>query len=218
MFTGIVQAVGSVAKLETRGGDARLNLAVGDLSLADVAVGDSIAVNGVCLTVVTRAGDSFSADVSGETLARTSLGRLRAGSRVNLEKALAVGDRLGGHLVSGHVDGLATVLARESEARSVRFRLAVPSQLARYVAAKGSVCLDGVSLTVNGVSGADFDVNIVPHTLSATTLGEWQVGGEVNLEVDLIARYLERLALGVKDDTAAGVTEELLARAGFMRR
>lgn len=218
MFTGIIQAVGSVAKLETRGGDARLNVAVGDLSLADVAVGDSIAVNGVCLTVVTRAGDSFSADVSGETLARTSLGRLRAGSRVNLEKALAVGDRLGGHLVSGHVDGLATVLARESEARSVRFRLVVPSGLAKYVATKGSVCLDGVSLTVNGVNGADFDVNIVPHTLSATTLGEWQVGDEVNLEVDLIARYLERLVLGVKDDTTAGVTEELLARAGFIRR
>ena len=218
MFTGIVQAVGAIAKLETRGGDARLNVAVGELSLADVAVGDSIAVNGVCLTVITRAGDSFCADVSSETLARTSLGRLRAGSRVNLEKALAVGDRLGGHLVSGHVDGLATVLARQSDARSVRFRFAVPAGLAKYVAAKGSVCLDGVSLTVNGVAGNEFDVNIVPHTLSATTLGEWQAGGEVNLEVDLIARYLERLVLGVNDDTPAGVTEELLARAGFIRR
>lgn len=219
MFTGIVQAVGTAARIDVRGGDARLEIAAGELALADVAIGDSIAVNGVCLTAVARGNDSFAADVSTETLARTSLGRLRAGGRVNLEKALALGDRLGGHLVSGHVDGLATLRAREGAGRSVQFRLAAPTALAKYIAAKGSVCLDGVSLTVNTVAGAEFDVNVVPHTLAVTTLGEWQVGSEVNLEVDLIARYLERLVLG---DNAAGaaarVTEELLARAGFIRR
>ena len=219
MFTGIIQGVGTVARIDARGGDARLEIVAGDLSLADVAIGDSIAVNGVCLTAVARGNDSFAADVSTETLARTSLGRLRAGSRVNLEKALALGDRLGGHLVSGHVDGLATLRAREGAGRSVQFRLAAPSTLAKYIAAKGSVCLDGVSLTVNTVAGVEFDVNIVPHTLAVTTLGEWQVGGEVNLEVDLIARYFERLVLGDKAaDAAAGVTEELLVRAGFIRR
>lgn len=219
MFTGIVQAVGTAARIDVRGGDARLEIAAGELALADVAIGDSIAVNGVCLTAVARGNDSFAADVSTETLTRTSLGRLRAGGRVNLEKALALGDRLGGHLVSGHVDGLATLRAREGAGRSVQFRLAAPTALAKYIAAKGSVCLDGVSLTVNTVAGAEFDVNVVPHTLAVTTLGEWQVGSEVNLEVDLIARYLERLVLG---DNAAGaaarVTEELLARAGFIRR
>ncbi len=219
MFTGIIQAVGTVARIDARGGDARLEIAAGDLPFADVAIGDSIAVNGVCLTAVARGNDSFAADVSTETLARTSLGRLRAGSRVNLEKALALGDRLGGHLVSGHVDGLATLRAREGAGRSVQFRLAAPSTLAKYIAAKGSVCLDGVSLTVNTVAGVEFDVNIVPHTLAVTTLGEWQVGCEVNLEVDLIARYLERLVLGDKAaDAATGVTEDLLVRAGFIRR
>jgi len=216
MFTGIVQAVGTVARIDVRGGDARVEIAAGELALADVAIGDSIAVNGVCLTAVARGNDSFAADVSTETLARTSLGRLRAGSRVNLEKALALGDRFGGHLVSGHVDGLATLRAREGAGRSTQFRLAAPTAPAKYIAAKGSVCLDGVSLTVNTVAGAEFDVNVVPHTLAVTTLGEWQVGSEVNLEVDLIARYLERLVLG--DNAAAGVTEELLARAGFIRR
>lgn len=216
MFTGIIQAVGTVARVDAHGGDARLEIAARELALADVAIGDSIAVNGVCLTVVARGNDSFAADVSTETLARTSLGRLRAGGRVNLEKALALGDRFGGHLVSGHVDGLATLRAREGTGRSTQFRLAAPAALAKYIAAKGSVCLDGVSLTVNTVAGAEFDVNVVPHTLAVTTLGEWQVGSEVNLEVDLIARYLERLVLG--DNAAAGVTEELLARAGFIRR
>lgn len=219
MFTGIIQAVGQIERLDARGGDARLSIVAGDLPLSDVAIGDSIAVNGVCLTVVARTAASFSADVSAESLARTTLGRLRAGSRVNLEKALAVGDRLGGHIVSGHVDGIATLQAREPVARSVRFRLTVPPTLAKYVAAKGSVCLDGVSLTVNAVAGVEFDVNIVPHTLAATTLGDWQVGSEINLEVDLIARYLERLVLGdAAADATTRVTEDLLVRAGFIRR
>ncbi len=219
MFTGIIQAVGTVARLDMRGGDARIEIAAGDLPLKDAAIGDSIAVNGVCLTTVACGDRSFAADVSTETLTRTSLGRLRAGSRVNLEKAMAVGDRLGGHLVSGHVDGLAKLRARESVGRSVQFRLAAPETLAKYIAAKGSVCLDGVSLTVNTVAGAEFDVNIVPHTLAVTTLGDWQVGCEVNLEVDLIARYLERLVLGDRaGDATAGVTEDFLVRAGFIRR
>ena len=219
MFTGIIQAVGAVARLDARGGDARIEIAAGDLPLTDVAIGDSIAVNGVCLTTVACGDHSFAADVSTETLTRTSLGRWRVGSRVNLEKAMAVGGRLGGHLVSGHVDGLATLHARESVGRSVQFRFAAPETLAKYIAAKGSVCLDGVSLTVNAVAGAEFDVNIVPHTLAVTTLGDWQVGSEVNLEVDLIARYLERLVLGERvGDATAGVTEDLLVRAGFIRR
>lgn len=219
MFTGIVQAVGTIARVDRRDGDARVDIAAGALSLADVALGDSIAVNGVCLTVVARTDTMFAADVSGETLTRTSLGRLRDGARVNLEKALAVGDRLGGHLVSGHVDGLATLRVREADARSVRFRLAAPAGLAKYIATKGSVCLDGVSLTVNAVAGAEFDVNIVPHTLAVTTLNDWQVGDEINLEVDIIARYLERLMLGDSSaDKNARVTEEMLRRAGFIRR
>lgn len=219
MFTGIVQAVGTIAQLDVRGGDARVNVAAGGLRLTDVAIGDSIAVNGVCLTVVACTVDTFSADVSGETLARTSLARVRPGSRVNLEKALALGDRLDGHLVSGHVDGVAVLCAREPAARSVQFRLRAPAQLAKYLAAKGSVCLDGVSLTVNAVAGAEFGVNIVPHTLAVTTLSDWQVGAEINLEVDLIARYLERLVLGNgAADAAAGVTADLLARAGFTRK
>lgn len=219
MFTGIVQAVGTIARLDRRDGDARVDIAAGTLSLADTTLGDSIAVNGVCLTVVGCTDATFTADVSGETLTRTSLGSLRIGARVNLEKALAVGDRLGGHLVSGHVDGLATLRAREADARSVRFRLAAPTALAKYIATKGSVCLDGVSLTVNTVAGAEFDVNIVPHTLAVTTLNDWQVGDAINLEVDVIARYLERLMLGDNSaDKKARVTEEMLLRAGFIRR
>ena len=219
MFTGIIQAVGTIARFEMRGGDARIDIAAGGLALTDVAPGDSIAVNGVCLTVVAHTETTFAADVSGETLARTSLGRLRDGARVNLEKALALGDRLGGHLVSGHVDGLATLRAREADARSVRFRLAAPAGLAKYIATKGSVCLDGVSLTVNAVASAEFDVNIVPHTLAVTTLNDWRVGDEINLEVDIIARYLERLMLGDSSvDKNARVTEEMLLRAGFIRR
>ena len=219
MFTGIVQAVGTIARLDRRDGDARVDIAAGTLSLADTTLGDSIAVNGVCLTVVACTDATFTADVSGETLTRTSLGSLRIGARVNLEKALAVGDRLGGHLVSGHVDGLATLRAREADARSVRFRLAAPTALAKYIATKGSVCLDGVSLTVNTVAGAEFDVNIVPHTLAVTTLNDWQVGDAINLEVDVIARYLERLMLGDNSaDKKARVTEEMLLRAGFIRR
>jgi len=217
MFTGIIQAIGGVQALERRGGDLRLRIDTGGLDLSDVALGDSIAVNGVCLTVVKLPGDGFAADVSNETLALTSLGQLKPGSRVNLEKALTLQTRLGGHLVSGHVDGLGEVIERRDDARSVRFRIRAPGELARYIAHKGSITVDGTSLTVNAVEGDTFDLNIVPHTLQETIMSEYQPGRRVNLEVDLVARYLERLLLG---DAAArvgsgGVDLQMLAKAGF---
>lgn len=219
MFTGIIQAVGRVAMLESRGGDARLRIATGALDLADVVQGDSIAVNGVCLTATDLPGDGFWADVSAETLSRTTLGAMRAGERVNLEKALTPSSRLGGHLVSGHVDGIGEVLERRNDARSVQFRIRSPEELARYIAGKGSICVDGVSLTVNAVEGAVCSLNIVPHTLASTTLGQWLAGRRVNLEVDLVARYLERLLLGAEvSDTGSVLTRDFLERHGFRNR
>lgn len=218
MFTGIIQAVGKISVLEAKGGDARLRIATGSLDLGGVSIGDSIAVSGVCLTAVELPGDGFWADVSGETLARTTLGALRQGDSVNLEKALTPSTPLGGHLVSGHVDGVGEVRERRAEARSVRFRIEAPAALARYIAAKGSICVDGVSLTVNAVDGASFELNIVPHTLAATTLGEFRPGRRVNLEVDLIARYLERLLLGERAAEPAKIlTQAFLAEHGFLK-
>ena len=194
MFTGIVQAVGRIEKrFEHPSGDVSLAIDTAGLSAADIAVGDSICVSGVCLTAVEVTPAGFRTDVSAESLARTTLGSLEAGRRVNLEAALTPESRLGGHLVSGHVDGIAQVLARWDDARSVRLELRAPGTLARYIAEKGSVSIDGTSLTVNAVDGATFDVNIVPHTLEATTLGELGPGCAVNIEVDQIARYVERL-------------------------
>lgn len=193
MFTGIIQDVGVVRAVRARDGDSEFTVAVGRLPLAAVRAGDSIAVNGVCLTVTRVGADEFAADVSRETLAVTTLASLVAGARVNLEAALRAGEPLGGHLVSGHVDGIAEVLSLAPDARSVRVAVRVPAALARYIARKGSVALDGVSLTVNGVDGEVFDVNLVPHTQSVTTLGEWAPGRRVNLEVDQVARYVERL-------------------------
>ena len=219
MFTGIIEAIGTIAAMEPRGGDRRVRIVTGKLDLGDVALGDSIAVSGVCLTAVELPGDGFWADVSGETLTRTAFAGLQVGSRVNLEKALTPSTRLGGHLVSGHVDGVGTIESRETQARSVRFTIRAPDALARYIAEKGSICIDGVSLTVNGVKGAVFELNIVPHTLAETTLEEFQPGRQVNLEVDLIARYLERLLLGDKaadPNQGAGVTTELLSEYGFL--
>ena len=218
MFTGIIQAVGSITAIEPKGGDTRLRIGTGALDLSDVRLGDSIAVSGVCLTASGLPGDGFWADVSGETLARTTLGTLCAGDPVNLEKALTPLSRLGGHLVSGHVDGVAEILERRAVARSVQFRVQSPAPLAKYIAAKGSVCLDGVSLTVNAVDGAIFHLNIVPHTFAATTLDAWRAGRRVNLEVDLIARYLERLLQG--DQTAqveGALTREFLTQHGFLK-
>jgi riboflavin synthase len=217
MFTGIIQAVGHIARLEPRGGDLRLTVQAGTLPLDDVAPGDSIAVSGVCLTVVEKTAQAFVADVSGETLRLTTLGALAVRDRVNLEKALTLATRLGGHLVSGHVDGVGEVTARDADSRSVRFTVRAPDALARYIAVKGSICADGVSLTVNAVNGAAFELNIVPHTLSETTLDGWRPGRRVNLEVDLLARYLERLLQGeaAAQPGAAGLTRGQLAAYGF---
>jgi len=193
VFTGIVQDVGRIERLEARGGDVRLVIACHQLDTERLHVGDSIAVQGCCLTAVEIAGRSFAADVSRETLALTTLADLEAGAAVNLEAALRAGDALGGHLVSGHVDGIAEVLALREEARSQRVQLGVPAALARFLAPKGSVTVDGVSLTINEADDRGFGVNLIPHTRTVTTLGTLRVGARVNLEVDQIARYLERL-------------------------
>jgi len=193
MFTGIVQDLGLVVSREMRGVDARLVISTKRLDLANAAVGDSISVQGVCLTVTSLTADSFSADVSHETLSLTTLGELAVGSPVNLEPALRAGDRLGGHLVSGHVDGIANVASTGRDGDSLRVSVKVPADLARYIARKGSVTLDGVSLTVNEVEGDTFGINLIPHTQTVTTLGKLQPGARLNLEVDQMARYVERL-------------------------
>ena len=218
MFTGIIEAVGRVAALESRGADARLRIDTAGLDLADVRLGDSIAVSGVCLTAVQHGTAMFVADVSAETLSRTTLGELTPGSAVNLEKALLPTTRLGGHLVSGHVDGVGVVHARDDAGGAIRFQIEAPRELAKFIAEKGSICVDGISLTVNGIDGVRFDLTVIPHTAAVTTIGACQPGQRVNLEVDLLARYLERLMLGEK--AAAGkpaVTRELLARHGFVK-
>ena len=219
MFTGIIQAVGRIAALEPKGVDMRLYVQTDKLDLADVSPGDSIAVSGVCLTAVDLPGDGFWADVSSETLQRTVLGAVVSGSPVNLEKALTPTSRLGGHLVSGHVDGVGVVRERRGDGRSLHFRLQAPDELARYIAEKGSICVDGVSLTVNAVHGALFDLNIVPHTLQATTLEAYAVERRVNLEVDLIARYLERLLLGdqAASSRSSRISSQFLAEHGFLK-
>jgi riboflavin synthase len=221
MFTGIIQAVGEVAAMEPSGGDLRLRIRTGKLPLDDVALGDSICTNGVCLTVVELPGDGYWADVSVESLNFTTLGDLKPGSRVNLEKALTPASRLGGHIVSGHVDGVGEVVSLHKDARSIRFVLRAPEALARYIAHKGSICVDGTSLTVNAVDGAEFDLNIIPQTMAETVFGEYEPGSRVNLEVDVIARYLERLVLGddaAKPGSGAELSLQTLAENGFLRR
>ena len=207
MFTGIVQGVGRIRGIEPRGGDATYWIETGDVPLSELGIGASIAVNGACLTATRLEAHAFAADLSRETLSLTTLGGLGAGARVNIEKALVAGQPLGGHYVTGHVDGVGHVVSRYDDARSVRVEFEVPEALARYVARKGSVCVDGVSLTVNGVDGRRFDVNLVPHTLTVTTLGDLAPGRAVNLEVDIIARYLERML-----ESAPGATGELPRR------
>ena len=196
MFTGIIQTVGTVASIEQRGGDTRLTIGARDLGFDDVAVGDSICVSGVCLTAIALDGAQFAADVSVETLSCTTLGALKIGNGVNLEKSLRLADRLGGHLVAGHVDGVGKVIAVAPDARSQRWTFELPDALARYVAAKGSICIDGVSLTVNEVEHNRFGANLIPHTIDVTTFRDKRAGDAVNIEVDLIARYVERLRLG----------------------
>ncbi len=193
MFTGLIEAVGSLASRESRGGDARLRIHTGSLPFADAALGESIAVNGVCLTVVAFEAASFDADASNETLSLTTLGQLEPGSAVNLERAMRAADRLGGHLVSGHVDGVGRVTQVWADARAQRWEFAMPAHLSKYIAQKGSVCVDGVSLTVNAVGDESFEVALVPHTVSHTAFSSTQVGDVVNIEIDLVARYVERL-------------------------
>ena len=220
MFTGIVEAKGEIVSLTPKGGDVTLRIRSGALDLSDVQLGDSIAVNGVCLTVVTLPGDGFTADVSGETLRLTTLGNLRSGSVVNLEKALTPTTRLGGHLVSGHVDGLGEVMSIKPDARSIRFDIRAPDVLAKYIAHKGSITVDGISLTVNSVDGAIFSLNIVPHTQQMTTIAEWKPGSKVNLEVDVIARYLERLLMGERaalPGEVGGISMAFLAENGYLK-
>ena len=220
MFTGIIQSVGTIDSLQRINNDSRLTLDIGKLPMSELALGDSVAVNGVCLTVVEKTHLGFIADVSGETLACTTAGSWKQGDSVNLELALTPSTRLGGHLVSGHVDGVAEVVNRWGDGRSERFVIRAPEELAKYIAAKGSVCVDGISLTVNKVDGTDFELNIVPHTLQETTMGNYAAGSKVNLEVDLIARYLERLLLGDKAakqsvGNASNITEAFLKEHGF---
>ncbi|MEM1188947.1 MAG: riboflavin synthase [Pseudomonadota bacterium] len=220
MFTGIIQAVGTVAAMEPRGGDLRLRIHTGKLPLADVAIGDSIATSGVCLTVTDLPGDGFWADVSNETLSLTTLGTLAQGSRVNLEKSLTPNAPLGGHIVSGHVDGLGEVVSLSEDGRSWRFTLRAPDELARYIAGKGSICVDGTSLTVNAVDGPRFELNIIPQTMAETVFGDYRPGKRVNLEVDVIARYLERLLQGdaaARPGSGSGLTMATLAANGYAK-
>ena len=218
MFTGIIQAVGVVAAIQRRGGDLRLRIHTGKLPLDDVIIGDSLCTNGVCLTVTDLPGDGYWADVSIESLNFTTLGGLKTGSQVNLEKSLTPQSRLGGHIVSGHVDGVGEVVSLTEDARSIRVVVRAPAALARYIAHKGSICVDGISLTVNAVNGAEFDLNIIPQTIAETIFGHYRPGSRVNLEVDVIARYLERLIQGYA--AAVGTTGSLsldtLAENGFL--
>ena len=217
MFTGIILAIGKISAIEHKKGDCRLAIDTGDLSLADTAIGDSIAVNGVCLTAVKLGKHHFCADVSNETLSRTTLHFASVGTPVNLELALTPSTKMGGHIVSGHVDGIGVVMEKKPDGRSVRFRVQAPEDLAKYIAEKGSICINGISLTVNEVVGALFNVNIVPHTLKETTLGISEPGTQVNLEVDILARYMERLMLGEKAaKLPSRITEELIYKSGFL--
>ncbi len=214
MFSGLVKGVGRVVSRTNAGADARFVVELGTAAIAPLAVGGSIAVNGVCLTAVAVTPSGFTADVSAATLAVTTLGRLAVGARVNLEPPLRVGDPLDGHIVTGHVDGVGEVVSVEAVGGSKRLAVAVPAALARYIAAKGSVAVDGVSLTVNAVNVAEFEVNIIPHTQSVTVIGEYRRGTAVNIEVDMLARYLERF---VQADASGGVDLAYLRKHGYAR-
>jgi riboflavin synthase len=211
MFTGIIKAKGRVTAMQRRGGDVRLSVSSAGLPWGDFEVGESIAVNGVCLTAVALRDDGFDTDVSLETLDVTALGKLATGSPVNLEPSISLGERLGGHLVSGHVDCTAVVTARANDARSIRLAFELPRDYRRYVAKKGSVSIDGVSLTINAVSDTGFEVNIIPHTAEMTIIGDYVVGTVVNIEVDLVARYLERLIHADGD----GLSTDFLKAHGY---
>lgn len=216
MFTGIIEAVGIVRNKQSQGGDLKVEIETGAMDMGDVKLGDSIAVNGVCLTVIELTGLGFWADISNETVTHTRWAGIQVGDQVNLEKALTPTTRLGGHLVSGHVDGLGEIVERSEDARSIRFTVSAPQALAKYIAHKGSITIDGVSLTVNAVNGALFELNIVPHTAKETTIYGFQPGRKVHLEVDLLARYLERLISGQQQQKTETLTEGFLAEHGFV--
>ena len=216
MFTGIIEAVGEIAAMEPAGGDLRLRIRTGKLGLDDVQLGDSIATSGVCLTVTELPGDGYWADVSLETLNFTTLADRKPGDRVNLEKSLTPTARMGGHIVSGHVDGVGEVRSVTREGRSWRYVIAAPESLAKYIAHKGSITIDGTSLTVNAVSGYEFDLNIIPQTFEETVFSDYAVGTRVNLEVDVIARYLERLLMGDEAALGKGLTMDSLREAGYV--
>ena len=217
VFTGIIESVGQIENIEHRSSDAKLTIAVGKLDMSDVSLGDSIACNGVCLTAIEFDNTRYTADVSAETLKLTTLSSIKIGDKVNLEKALTPTTRLGGHLVSGHVDGIGKIISIEQDARSVKYKIEAPHQLAHYIAKKGSICVDGVSLTVNEIDGDVFSLNLVPHTLKETTANDYQLGSHVNLEVDLLARYLERLLTGQKVESQSTLTTSLLKNSGFIK-
>ncbi len=215
MFTGIIEAEGFIEKIEPRQGDWKVTINTGKLDMSDVQIGDSIAANGICLTAIEFDDHSYVADVSGETLSVTTAGSWQAGTPVNLEKALRLQDRLGGHLVSGHVDGVGRVKSIGQDARSWRYQIEAPAAICKYIAEKGSICINGISLTVNEVEGCVFGVNIVPHTRQETTIKHFAEGTEVNLEVDLLARYLERMMSAPQQENTSTITPEFLAQNGF---
>ena len=224
MFTGIIEAVGTIKAININAQGARLVIATNDLDMSDVKLGDSIATNGICLTVVDFSQQSYSADVSNETLKRTGFAGYNVGMQVNLEKAMLASTRFGGHMVSGHVDGVSEILAINNNGNSIEYWLSMPSDLAHYIAEKGSVTIDGTSLTVNalseGSSQGKFRLTIVPHTVKETIFAGYQVGTKVNIEVDLIARYLERLLTKSPAEEQApksNISEAMLARAGFLK-
>ncbi len=222
MFTGIIESIGTVAAVKMQQGDMQLYIRSGSLDLSDVTIGDSIATNGVCLTVIALPGDGFWADVSVETLVHTNFVQIQAGNRVNLEKALLPTTRMGGHIVTGHVDALGQIVERSQDARSIKYLVKAGSSIAHYIAAKGSITVDGVSLTVNSVERDQFSLNIVPHTAAQTLLAEYQVGSTVHLEVDIIARYMERLLNNSQQQASAssrhsGVDMAKLAEFGFLK-
>lgn len=221
MFTGIIEAVGTLAALTPKGEDVTIAVKSPTLDLSDVKLGDSIATNGVCLTVIELMADGYKADLSLETIKRSGFAQYKVGDKVNLEKALTLSTRLGGHLVSGHVDGVGEITQITKLGRAVEYWVKAPDELARYISEKGSVTIDGISLTVNDVDGANFKLTIVPHTALETTIEEYTVGRKVNLEVDVIARYLERLMLGDKaaqsGSTQQGITMDFLASSGFLK-
>lgn len=221
MFTGLIEGTGTLLRIDRHGLDAGMVIRAG-CHLENLRLGESIAVDGACLTVTTFQGNVFTADVSAETLARTTLGRKTAGCRLNLERALRMGDRLGGHIVSGHVDGIGALVERRSEGRSVRLFFTVPVEISRYIVAKGSVAINGISLTVNGTGEGSFDVNIVPHTAQETSIADWRIGEEVNIETDVIGKYVEKLLgpwnapHGSKDRKTTGIDMEYLQKHGFI--